>query len=38
MLPRTLTMYAMKNDLAQLFLEAMYSDRQENNRQDKTFN
>lgn len=28
--------YAMKNDLAQLFLEAMYSDRQENNRQDKT--
>ena len=30
--------YAMKNDLAQLFLEAMYSDRQENNRQDKTLN
>ena len=30
--------YAMKNDLAQLFLEAMYSDRQENNQQDKTLN
>ena len=30
--------YAMKNDLVQLLLEAMYSDRQENNRQDKTLN
>ena len=30
--------YAMKNDLAQFFLEVMYSDRQENNRQDKTLN
>ena len=30
--------YAMKNDLAQLFLEVMYSDRQENNQQDKTLN